>query len=100
MLIQSFYDMDVGALNYVIATTVKKWKEFKSDLKQALFDETLTDEELMEKWPKSVNEANWKWLIDHWMSPEAEVRHNLLWFALIWTQLGDVCNMVARYLIY
>lgn len=78
MLKQTYYDLDAAAFNFVITSVAKKWKEFKADLKSKSFDETLTNEELLANRDDRVNETDWKLLIDHWRSPEAEVRPNFL----------------------
>ena len=48
MCVQSYFEVDEAAFDYFMAAAAKKWREFKSDLKEK-FDATLTDEELMER---------------------------------------------------
>jgi len=58
-------------------TAAAKWKEFKSDLKK-VYDDDMEDEELLALCDERVHEEDWKWLIDHWRSLEADVNfHNL-----------------------
>lgn len=40
---QKHYDIDDAAMNWLMATCGRKWKEFKAHLKRQFFDETLTD---------------------------------------------------------
>ena len=61
-------------------TTHIKWKEFKADLKKDYFDDTLEYDELeygalIESCDDRVHPDQWKKLVDHWMTPEAKVRH-------------------------
>ena len=48
MCVQSYFEVDEVAFDYFMTATAKKWREFKSDLKEK-FDAKLTDEELMER---------------------------------------------------
>lgn len=75
-MVQSYFEVDEAASQFVLATAAKKWREFKSDLKKAKYDETLTDEQLMERRDERVHETDWEWLINHWRKPETEVTHN------------------------
>ena len=70
--------MDESGIDYVITSAAKKWREFKADLKNKYFDETLSFEELIAKRDERVKESDWEWLITYWMSPEAEVHANVL----------------------
>ncbi|XP_062194654.1 uncharacterized protein LOC133897841 [Phragmites australis] len=72
--LQTFYDLDDSAFNWVIATASRKWKEYKSTLKELYFDPTLTDDELLSRRDTRVNDDDWKYLIDYWRSPEHEAR--------------------------
>ncbi|XP_062182055.1 uncharacterized protein LOC133886331 [Phragmites australis] len=72
--LQTFYDLDDSAFNWVIATASTKWKEYKSTLKELYFDPTLTDDELLSRCDTRVNDDDWKYLIDYWRSPEHEAR--------------------------
>lgn len=70
--------MDEGAIRFVMATAAKKWKDFKADLKKKFFQkykETMTEEEIMALCDERVSVRDWKWLISHWNSTKAEVRH-------------------------
>lgn len=81
MFVQSYFEVDEAALDYVMTAAAKKWREFKSDLKEK-FDATLTDEELMERRDKRIEKEDWIQLIDQWRKPESEVRHKLFYFGL------------------
>lgn len=65
------------------------WKDYKADLKKKHFDANLTDKELMDRRDLRVNEAQWKWLINHWRSPEAVVRHPVL-FAVLYIKIAYI----------
>jgi len=77
--LQIYWDIDKGAFNWFMRTAAAKWKEFKSDLKK-VYDDDMEDEELLALCDERVHEEDWKWLIDHWRSPEAAVRYNLPYF--------------------
>lgn len=77
MLKQEYYEVDESGIDYVITSAAKKWREFKADLKNKYFDETLSFEELIAKRDERVKESDWEWLITYWMSPEAEVHAGL-----------------------
>ncbi|KAM0830537.1 hypothetical protein ACQ4PT_066145 [Festuca glaucescens] len=72
--LQAFYEVDSIALRYVINTSLRKWKEWKADLKKTKFDPELTDEELMHERDERISEADWKELLKYWRSPEFEAR--------------------------
>eukprot|EP00267_Zea_mays_P046792 XP_020399191.1 uncharacterized protein LOC103645357 [Zea mays] len=74
--VKEYYEVDESGIDYVITSAAKKWREFKADLKNKYFDETLSFEELIAKRDERVKESDWEWLITYWMSPEAEVRTN------------------------
>jgi len=74
--VKEYYEMDESGIDYVITSAAKKWREFKADLKNKYFDETLSFEELIAKRDERVKESDWEWLITYWMSPEAEVHSN------------------------
>jgi hypothetical protein len=76
IFVQSYFEVDEAALDYFMTAAAKKWREFKSDLKEK-FDATLTDEELMERCDRRIEKDDWKQLIDQWRKPESEVRHKL-----------------------
>jgi hypothetical protein len=51
-------------------TTARKWKDYKSDLKEKYFDEILTDEQMKEKLKNILNDDDISDLIKFWRSPE------------------------------
>jgi hypothetical protein len=61
-------------MDWVLLTVGKKWKDFKGELKKAYFNENLTNEQLKKKYGDRVNDSDWEYLINHWTSPEFEVR--------------------------
>jgi hypothetical protein len=63
-----------------MATTTTKWKEFKEDLKKAFtkkYHDDMEEDELLALCDERVHNIDWKWLIDHWRSPEANVSYTL-----------------------
>jgi hypothetical protein len=64
-------------VNWFMKTASIKWKEFKSDLRK-LYDDDMEDDELLALCDERVHEVDWKWLIDHWRSPEAAVSKRIL----------------------
>ncbi|WVZ50537.1 hypothetical protein U9M48_001780 [Paspalum notatum var. saurae] len=64
---------DSQLLQLVYEDSCCKWREFKSDLKK-LYDDDMEDEELLALRDERVHEEDWKWLIDHWRSPEGANR--------------------------
>nr|XP_034574278.1 uncharacterized protein LOC117838379 [Setaria viridis] len=72
--IKAIYDIDDAAYNWFMDTAGRKWKEFKSTLKELYFSGKLSDEELKEKHADRVNAAEWNFLIDYWMTPECQNR--------------------------
>lgn len=54
-------------------TAAIKWKEFKAGLKKNYYDPSLDKDELLQLCDDRVHTEQWKWLVEHWMSPEANV---------------------------
>ena len=79
MCVQSYFEVDEVGFDYFMTAAAKKWREFKSDLKEK-FDATLSDEELMERRDERIQKDDWIQLIDQWRKPESEVRHKLFYF--------------------
>ena len=54
----------------------KKWKDFKADLKERIYKEERTDEELSDliKKDKRVTPDDSAWLINLWRSEECKVQ--------------------------
>jgi hypothetical protein len=69
---QKIYDIDAAAKNWFLTTAGRKWKDFKSTLKEQFFDENVTSLELKERYNGRVHDEDWKFLSEYWMSPEAE----------------------------
>lgn len=74
MINQEIYDIDDAAYGWFLASAGRKWKEFKSTIKEHYFDEKLTSEELKSKVGDRVDDDGWNFLEDYWMSPESDVR--------------------------
>lgn len=53
-----------------------KWKEYKVILKEKLFDETLTDEQMKQRFQNKLNDAGWNHLIMFWRSLECHVSNS------------------------
>jgi hypothetical protein len=87
--VQKHYEINEYGLHFVLETSHMIWKDYKADLKKKHFDANLTDEELMDRRDLRVNEAQWKWLINHWRSPEAVVRHPVL-FAVLYIKIAYI----------
>ncbi|XP_025819044.1 uncharacterized protein LOC112895311 [Panicum hallii] len=70
---QLYWDIDNGSFNWFMKTAATKWREFKAELRKVFHDD-MEYEELLELRDERVHEEDWKWLIDHWMSPDGAVR--------------------------
>lgn len=60
-------------------TAATKWKEFKADLKREFlmkYNDDMEEDQLLALCDERVHEDDWKWLLDHWRSPEA-IAHSL-----------------------
>jgi rubredoxin len=66
------YDVDDADFNCFLITAGRKWKDFKSTLKAQYFNENLTEEDLKDKHSGRVNDEDWKFLSEYWVSPECE----------------------------
>jgi hypothetical protein len=61
-----------------MVTAATKWKEFKAELKKAFikkYHDDMEEDELLTLCDERVYDIDWKWLIDHWRSPEANVSY-------------------------
>ncbi|KAG8069387.1 hypothetical protein GUJ93_ZPchr0005g15147 [Zizania palustris] len=67
---QLYWKLDASVFNWFMKTTPIKWKEFKSYFRK-LYDDDMEDNKLLALCDERVHEVEWKWLIDHWRSPEA-----------------------------
>lgn len=61
-------------------TAQTKWREFKADLKKDWYDESMEYHELISSCDDRVHPDQWKWLVDHWLTPEAKVGSLLDWY--------------------
>jgi hypothetical protein len=52
--------VDESGIDYVITSAAKKWREYKADLKNKYFNETLSFEELIAKRDERVKEYDWE----------------------------------------
>lgn len=71
--IKSYFDIDPAALNWVMRTAGRKWKEFKSTIKELYFDPDLSLDEIEECPDKRVSDADWKFLYEYWLTSEFQV---------------------------
>ncbi|KAM0861893.1 hypothetical protein ACQ4PT_045591 [Festuca glaucescens] len=69
-----FWDIDQGIFEWYMKTAQTKWKEFKADLKKDWYDESMDYHELISSCDDRVHPDQWKWLVDHWLTPEAKAR--------------------------
>lgn len=65
--------MDESVRKWFIDTAAKKWKDYKTHLKEKFFDETLTDEQMEERLKNILNVEDISGLIKFWRSPECQV---------------------------
>ncbi|XP_020399890.1 uncharacterized protein [Zea mays] len=72
--IKSYFDIDPAALNWVMRTAGRKWKEFKSTIKELYFDPDLSLDEIEECPDKRVSDADWKFLYEYWLTSEFQAR--------------------------
>jgi hypothetical protein len=61
--------------DYVMGSAHKKWKDFKADLKEKIYKEERTEEELYDLFKKDtrVTPIDVKWLIEFWKTEQAMV---------------------------
>jgi len=60
----------------------KKWKDFKANLKKKFFKGKITEEQIRKQQGDRLNDDDWKFLKNHWTTPESEVSKLLLVTAL------------------
>ncbi|XP_008652573.1 uncharacterized protein [Zea mays] len=72
--IKTYYDVDAAALNWVMRTAGKKWKQFKASIKQRYFNPELSIKEIPECPDKRVNDDDWHSMYNYWMSSEFQDR--------------------------
>ena len=67
--------MDDQLKDYVMGSAHKKWKDFKADLKEKIYREERTEEEMYALFKKDsrVTPTDVKWLIDFWRTEEGKV---------------------------
>ena len=73
-------------MKWFMDTAARKWKDYKADLKEKFFDESLTDDELKARVGNTVNAADWDYLICFWRTHESEVPNYMNMFLEL---LGD-----------
>ena len=69
--------MDESVKKWFTDSAVRKWKDYKTHLKDKYFDETLTYEQMKESLKNILNVDDINGLIDFWRSPEFQVRNGL-----------------------
>ena len=72
---QKYYVVDDKLKDYVMGSAHKKWKDFKADLKEKIYKEERTEEELYDLFKKDtrVTPIDVKWLIEFWQTEQAKV---------------------------
>jgi hypothetical protein len=83
--------MDDDVMKWFMDTAARKWKDYKADLKEKYFDESMTDEELKARIGKLVNAADFDYLIRFWRTPESEVSTTLYEYVL--KTFGGLLNL-------
>jgi predicted component of type VI protein secretion system len=68
--------VDEAAKKWFMDTAARKWKDYKLDLKEKYFDETLTDEQMKERLKNILNDDDISDLIKFWRSPKCQVRNS------------------------
>jgi len=68
--------VDEAVKKWFMDTSARKWKDYKANLKEKFFDETLTDEQMKERLKNILNDDDINDLIKFWRSPECQVRNN------------------------
>jgi len=63
-------------MDWVISSAGAKWKQYKAKLKQQIYDETLTDEEMKNLHGHRIDPHELDALLKIWRSPESQVRIN------------------------
>jgi len=76
-VVQLYWQVDNCVFNWFMKTAAMKWKEFKAELKK-VYDDDMEDDELFALCDDRVHMDDWKWLVNHWRSPEAAVSYKLL----------------------
>ena len=71
---QEIYDIGEDGYNWFMRTAGRKWKEFKATIKERYYRPGMTIEEVGECPDNRINDSDWKWLFNYWMSAEFEVR--------------------------
>ncbi|CAM0911614.1 unnamed protein product [Alopecurus aequalis] len=74
--LRKFYVVADKLKDFVMGSAHKKWKDFKADLRQRIYKEERTDEELYALFKKDnrVTRTDCEWLINFWRSEEAKKR--------------------------
>jgi HSP90 family molecular chaperone len=72
---QKYYVVDDKLKDYVMGSAHKKWKDFKANLKERIYEDERTDEELYSLLKKDtrVTPTDSQWLVKFWRSEEAKV---------------------------
>ena len=73
---QKYYVVDDKLKDFVMGSAHKKRKDFKADLRERIYKEERTDEELsaLIKKDKIVTPTDSVWLIEFWRSEECKVQ--------------------------
>ena len=68
--------MDEAVKKWFMDTAARKWKDYKANLKEKFFDETLIDEQMKERLKNILNDDDINDLIKFWRSLECQVRNS------------------------
>jgi len=68
--------VDEAVKKWFMDTAARKWKDYKANLKEKFFDETLTDEQMKEILKNILNDDDINDLIKFWRSSECQVRNS------------------------
>jgi hypothetical protein len=68
--------MDEAIKKWFMDMAAKKWKDYKTNLKEKFFDEILTNEQMKERLKNKLNDDDINDIIEFWRSPECQVRNS------------------------
>lgn len=70
---QEKFDLPPGSDGWILKSIGKKWKDWKSNLKDEFYDPTTSIEVQKNKVPQRIREDDWIELLKFWASPEGQV---------------------------
>ncbi|XP_010233183.1 uncharacterized protein LOC100826644 [Brachypodium distachyon] len=72
--LRKYYVVDDKLKDWVMGSAHKKWRDFKSNLKEKFFEDSKTDEEMKALRDDRISPEDWEELIKFWRSEEAKKR--------------------------